>query len=88
MACVSTVSYSFLQNGNVFGKVLPQRGIRQGDPISPYLYILCAEGLAGMLNRFEEANLIHGCKVARGAPSISHLLFADDCYFFFKATQG
>lgn len=86
MKCVTTVSYSFLQDGSVFGNVQPQRGIRQGDPISPYLYILCAEGLSSMIRRHEEVGLLHGCKIARSAPPISHLLFADDCHFFFKAT--
>lgn len=88
MACVRSVSYSFIQDGEIFGDVQPQRGIRQGDPISPYLYILCAEGLSAMLRRHEEVGLIHGCVIARGAPSISHLLFADDCYLFFKATEA
>ncbi|KAL8115005.1 hypothetical protein AgCh_021723 [Apium graveolens] len=87
MQLVKKVSYSFLRNGKVFGDVRPSRGIRQGDPISPYLYIICAEGLTGILNRYEENRLIHGCRVARGAPSITHLLFADDCYLFFKAKQ-
>lgn len=84
---MKTVSYSFVRDGKVFGNVTPQRGIRQGDPISPYLYILCAEGLSGIIRRYEETGLIHGCKIARGAPSISHLLFTDDCYFFFRASQ-
>lgn len=88
MRCVKSVSYSFTQDGEVFGEVNPQRGIRQGDPISPYLYILCAEGLSSIMRRYEDVGLIHGCSIARGAPAISHLLFADDCYFFFKATGG
>lgn len=87
MACVTTVSYSFLHNGEVFGSIIPQRGIRQGDPISPYLYILCAEGLTSIINRNESVGLIHGATIARGAPSITHLLFADDCYLFFRATE-
>ncbi|KAL8107899.1 hypothetical protein AgCh_024343 [Apium graveolens] len=61
---------------------------RQGDPMSPYIYILCAEGLSSTIKRNEEAGLIHGCSVARGAPAVSHLLFADDCYFFFKAIES
>lgn len=85
MQLVTTVSYSFVREGKVFGEVQPTRGIRQGDPISPYLYIICAEGLTGLLRQYEESGLIHGCKVARGAPSITHLLFAHDCYLFFKA---
>ncbi|KAL8119749.1 hypothetical protein AgCh_017015 [Apium graveolens] len=87
MKCIKTVSYSFLQDGKIFGNVKPQRGVRQGDPISPYLYIMCAEGLSGIMRRYEEDGLIHGCKIARGAPPVSHLLFADDCYFFFRASK-
>lgn len=86
MTCIRTVTYSFLQQGTVFGEVKPERGIRQGDPISPYIYILCAEGLSSMIRRNEEVGLIHGCKIANVAPRVSHLLFADDCYLFFKAT--
>ncbi|XP_074377717.1 uncharacterized protein LOC141719240 [Apium graveolens] len=71
MGCVKIVSYGFWQNGTEFGDVKPHTGIRQGDPISPYLYILCAEGLSSILRRHEEAGLIHGCVVTRGAPSIS-----------------
>ncbi|KAL8126011.1 hypothetical protein AgCh_013344 [Apium graveolens] len=87
MKCVTTVSYSFVQEGEIFGDVQPQRGIRQGDPMSPYLYILCAEGLSSMIRRHEQVGLLHGCSIARGAPPMSHLLFADDSYFFFRATK-
>lgn len=87
MRLIQSVSYSFLHDGNVFGDVVPQRGLRQGDPISPYMYILCAEGLSSIIRRNEETGLLHGCTIARGAPAISHLLFADDCYFFFKAER-
>lgn len=41
-----------------------------------------------MNRRHEEAGLVHGCTIARGAQPISHLLFAEDCYIFFKATAG
>ncbi|XP_074356044.1 uncharacterized protein LOC141695716 [Apium graveolens] len=88
MVCIKTVSYSFIQKGTVFGEVRPQRGIRQGDPISPYLYILCAEGLSSIIKRNEEVGLLHGCSIARRAPVMSHLLFADDYYFFFKAVES
>lgn len=59
--------------------------MRQGDPISQYIYILCAEGLSAMIRRNEEAGILHGVKVETCAPIISHLLFADDCYLFFRA---
>lgn len=85
MQLVCSVSYSFLHNGAEFGNVVLGRGLRQGDPISPYLYIMCAEGLSAIIWRNENGGLLYGCHVARGAPIISYLLFADDCYFFFKA---
>ncbi|XP_074378170.1 uncharacterized protein LOC141719694 [Apium graveolens] len=59
--------------------------VDRGDPISPYIYIMYAEGLSFILRHNEKAGLLHGCVNARGTPSISHLLFADDCYFFFKS---
>ena len=48
---------------------------------------MCAEGLSAIINRHENVGLINGCAIARGAPSISHLLFANDCYLFFRTTE-
>lgn len=87
MKCLKMMSYNFLHDGNFFGNVEPKRGVRQRDSISPYLYIMCAEGLSEIIRRYEEDGLIHGCKIGRGAPPIPHLLFANDCYFFFRASQ-
>lgn len=87
MTFISSVSYKFLHNRKEFGCVVPRRGVRQGDPISPYIYIMCAEGLSSIIHRNEEAGLLHECRIAKSAPVISHLLFADDCYLFFRATK-
>lgn len=65
MKFITTVSYSFLHNGREFGNIIPQRGLRQGNTISPYIYILCAEGLSSILRRNENAGLIHSCRVAK-----------------------
>lgn len=78
MTFIHSVTYSFIHEGAEFGRVVPQRGISQGDPISPYMYIMCAEGLSAIIKRNEEVGLLHGAKIARDAPIISHYLFADD----------
>ncbi|XP_074293374.1 uncharacterized protein LOC141620388 [Silene latifolia] len=87
MVCVSTVSFSVLINGNPSREFKPSRGLRQGDPLSPYLFILCAEVLSHLMRRAVEVNAIHGIRVSSGAPTISHLLFADDSIFFTRANM-
>ena len=87
MMFVSSVRYMIVHDGYEIGTITSERGLRQGDPLSPYLFILCAEGLSSILNDYGSKGLIHGCKVARTAPVISHLFFADDCFLFFKANM-
>ena len=87
MECVSSVTYAFLINGSPRGRVKPSRGIRQGDPLSPYIFILCSEVLSGLCNRAQEAGRLTGIRVANESPRINHLLFADDTMFFLKADQ-
>lgn len=48
---VSTVSFSFLVNGQLSDSLRPSRGLRQGDPLSLYLFLLCAEGLGALINK-------------------------------------
>ena len=78
MACVTTVSFSILLNGTSHGFIRPERGIRQGDPLSPFLFILCAEALVSCLNSAEASGRINGIKLSASCPSVHHLLFADD----------
>lgn len=51
MECITTVSYSILVNGEPKGLIKPSRGLRRGDPLSPYLFLFCAEGLNAILRR-------------------------------------
>jgi hypothetical protein len=87
MQCVKSVSYSVLINGTPYGRITPTRGIRQGDPLSPYLFLLCAEGLSSLLGKAEEEGLISGVPVAARGYKLSHLLFADDSLLFCRANS-
>ncbi|GMI73050.1 hypothetical protein HRI_000974300 [Hibiscus trionum] len=86
MDCISTVSYSVILNGSIGDFFHPSRGLRQGDPISPYLFLICGEGLSSLL-RQQSSGI--GYKIARGAPSVTYLFFADDSVIFAEAsTRG
>ncbi|PNX83667.1 ribonuclease H, partial [Trifolium pratense] len=85
MMCVSSVNYSVLMNFDRVGPITPERGLRQGDPLSPYLLILVAEGLSALIHQVVGRGDIHGVRICRGAPAVSRLLFADDCFLFCRA---
>lgn len=85
MMCVTTVSYNISFQGLIIGPIIPSRGLRQGDPLSPYLFLLCVEGLSLSLKAAAGSGLIHGCRICSQAPEITHLLYADDSFLFFKA---
>lgn len=85
MRCISSVTYSILINEKASSVVTPQRGLRQWDPLSPYIFIMCAEVFSSMLERAEEIQLIEGIKIARKAPPITHIFFADDSIIFSRA---
>ena len=87
MSCVSTPSFSILVNGKAYGMIHPSRGIRQGDPLSPYLFLLCAEGFSALLDQAESEGRIKRVSICRGAPKVTNLMFADDSLLFCQATQ-
>ncbi|RVW69991.1 Transposon TX1 uncharacterized 149 kDa protein [Vitis vinifera] len=80
--CLSSVSYAVLVNGSAKGWVKASRGLRQGDPLSLFLFTLVADVLSRMLLRAEERNMLEGFRVGRNRTRVSHLQFADDTIFF------
>ncbi|MCH93152.1 putative ribonuclease H protein, partial [Trifolium medium] len=65
----------------------PQRGIRQGDPISPYLFVLCMDKLSHLILHAVEEGKWNGIKAGRNGPVVSHLMFADDLLLFGEANE-
>ncbi|KAL6202503.1 hypothetical protein ACLB2K_026211 [Fragaria x ananassa] len=63
MRCVESVSFSILWNGNAPGRIQSSKGLRQGDPLSPYLFLLCPKGLTGLFQKADRDRLIHGARV-------------------------
>jgi hypothetical protein len=88
MACVSSIRYQVRLNSEETDMFTPTRGLRQGDPLSPYLFLLCAEGLSSLLLHEEEVGGIDGVRVCRNAPSVLHLLFTDDSQILMKADMN
>lgn len=87
MRCVTSVSFSGRVNGQLSNPFKQSRGIRQGDPLSPYLFLICSEGLSCLLRGIGPLHLSRGVRVGIHAPWISHLLFTDDCFVFSEASH-
>jgi len=83
--CTSSASYSILMNSEPRGNIVLSRGIRQGDPLSPYLFLLCFEGLNRLLQRAAQGNQIRGYSLCKNGPKVTHLFFADDRLLFCRA---
>jgi hypothetical protein len=84
--CISTPSFSILLNGIPFGFIFPGRGLRQGDPLSPFLFILGDKVFSRLMFKEECFGSLQGLQIDRNCLAIHHLLFADDLLIFGKAT--
>ena len=86
--CVESVDYFVLVNNNKEGLIISGRGLRQGDPLSLYLFIIGVKGLSSLIRDAEGHEVISGTSICCVAPPISHLLFTNDCSLFFKAGEA
>jgi hypothetical protein len=85
-SCISTSKMRVLWNGEALEEFSPSRGIRQGDPLSPYLFVLCIERLFQSINLAVSQEKLSPIRLSRGGPMLSHLAYADDLMLFGEAT--
>ena len=87
ICCINSISYYVLINGVAYGNIIPSRGLHQGDPLSSYLFLLCADGFSFLISKAVRNQLISGLSICRGCPKITRLFFADDSLLFCKANS-
>jgi len=87
MQCLKSVRFSILHNGQQTDQFQSSRGIRQGDPLSPYLFIICAEALSTMMYKAEQSGWLTGVPSSPKGPRLHHLFFVDDSLLFHRATS-
>lgn len=87
LRCVKTVTYTFRVNATLTDQVIPSRGLRQGDPLSPFLFVLCAQGFSSIIKGYQRQGLIRGLRMAnRGQQSHIYSL-RTTAYYSSKLTQ-
>ncbi|XP_061355974.1 uncharacterized protein LOC133300445 [Gastrolobium bilobum] len=85
-SCISTSSMNLLWNGRTTMDFNPTRGIRQGDPLSPYLFVLCIERLSHLIQTAMGAKAWKPIRLKKNGPWLSHLFFADGIFLFMDAS--
>lgn len=85
MACISSASASVLINGSPCAPFRLQRGLRQGDPLSPFLFVLVAKALNQLIARATTLNMWNGIRHPQSEMVILHLQYADDTLIFCEA---
>ncbi|KAA3470621.1 reverse transcriptase [Gossypium australe] len=84
--CISSVSYSVILNGEKEEQFRPSMGLRQGDPLSPYLFLIYVEGFSMLLHIAKEEERHNRARIGRGRLEVSYLFFLDDSILFGEAT--
>ncbi|XP_058076346.1 uncharacterized mitochondrial protein AtMg01250-like [Magnolia sinica] len=85
--CIGSAHFSVILNGSRLGFFKSSRGLRQGDPLSPYLFLIVAEALSQMLKKGQEQGILRGISVPGLAAPLTHIQFADDTLIFSEATE-
>ncbi|ONI27610.1 hypothetical protein PRUPE_1G096300 [Prunus persica] len=85
MGCITYVSYSLLIQGCPLGLLTPTQGLRQGNPLSSYLFLLVTEGFSSSLQKANQDSRVFGVSIVPFAPSLNHLFFANDTLLFCDA---
>ena len=85
MKCITSVTMKVLWNGEVSDEFVPSRGIRQGDPLSPYIFVLCVERLSHGINNAVTVGDWLPIRMARRGTPLTHLFFADDLLLIVEA---
>ena len=86
MRCVTSVKYAVRINGQPCDLIQPTRGLRQGDPLSPYLFLICVEGLSALLHQATHRKAIKGVVASARGLRVSYLFFANDSLVFGRAS--
>ena len=84
--CLRSSTISILMNRSLTGKFKPEKGLRQGNPLAPFLFLIAVEGLIGGVRQEERKGLIEGVNVGRNEIIVSMLQYADDTMFICKAS--
>jgi len=80
--CLESTSIFMLVNGSPTIEFKPKKGLREGDPLAPFLFLIVAEGLAGVIRQAKEKMLVDSIEVREGQVNVSMLQYADDTLFF------
>lgn len=87
MSCVLSIQYSVIIDGSLGEVFSPMRRLRKGEPLSPYLLLLCTEGFNSLMDKTKKRGVLRGLGVSNGGTRINHLLFVDDYVLFGKANR-